>query len=74
MWPSALWLPLVAVVLGATPGLGLVGCMTRVELRTPVHLLAPLTAIVYCLTYVGFLMPWFISVVSLVIPVKAALA
>lgn len=67
--PAWWWLPLIAVVLGSAHGLVLVGCMTTVELNTPVELLAATTAVTYCLTYIGFLSPYVVAVLSAVGPV-----
>ncbi len=72
--PAWWWLPLIAVVLGSAHGLVLVGCMTTVELNTPSELMAATTAVTYCLTYIGFLSPWVIAVLSLVDPPWLALA
>lgn len=72
--PAWWWLPLIAVVLGSAHGLVLVGCMTTVELNTPSELMAATTAVTYCLTYIGFLSPWVIAVLSLVGPPWLALA
>jgi len=74
LWPHPLWLAPAAMVLGGASGLLLVGSMTIVEHHTPAHLMAPTTAIVYCLTYVGFLAPYWVSVLSLVLPVWTVLA
>ncbi|MDO5533164.1 MAG: MFS transporter [Propionibacteriaceae bacterium] len=74
VWPAWWWLPIVAVVLGCAHGLVLVGSMTEVELNTPHHLMAPATAVVYCLTYIGFLVPFAIAVVATVAPTWAVLA
>ena len=63
--PHPLWLPVVALALGATHGLVVVGCMTLVELSTPQHLLAPATASAYSLTYLGFTSPFVVSVLAL---------
>lgn len=72
--PAWWWLPLIAVVLGSAHGLVLVGTMTTVELRTPAELLAATTAVTYCLTYIGFLSPYIIAVLSLAGPAWLALA
>ena len=72
--PAWWWLPLIAVVLGSAHGLVLVGTMTTVELNTPVELLAATTAVTYCLTYIGFLSPYVIAVLTLVGPAWLALA
>ena len=74
LWPAWWWLPLIAVVLGSAHGLVLVGCMTTVELNTPQELMAATTAVTYCLTYIGFLSPYVIAVLSLVGPAWIALA
>lgn len=72
--PAWWWLPLIAVVLGSAHGLVLVGCMTTVELNTPDELLAATTAVTYCLTYIGFLSPYVIAVLSIVGPAWLVLA
>lgn len=74
LWPHPLWLVPAAMVLGGASGLLLVGSMTIVEHHTPAYLMAPTTAIVYVLTYIGFLAPYWVSVLSLVIPVWTVLA
>lgn len=74
LWPAWWWLPLIAIVLGSAHGLVLVGCMTTVELNTPVELLAATTAVTYCLTYIGFLSPYVIAVLTLVGSAWLALA
>lgn len=72
--PAWWWLPLIAVVLGSAHGLVLVGCMTTVELNTPAELMAATTAVTYCLTYIGFLSPYVVAVLSLVGPSWLVLA
>lgn len=74
VWPAWWWLPVVAIVLGAGHGLVVVGCMTTTELNTPTHLLAPAVAVVYCLTYIGFLAPYVVAVLALVGPTWLVLA
>lgn len=73
LWPAPWWLPAIAVVLGSCHAFLIVGCMTLVELHAPPGLLAPLTAIVYCLAYVGFVAPWVVAALSLVLPPWIAL-
>lgn len=68
VWPHPGWLVAVALVLGAAHGLLVVGCLTLAEHHTPARLLAPVTAVVYCLTYVGFTAPFVVSVLALVAP------
>lgn len=72
--PAWWWLPLLAVILGAAHGFILVGCMTTVELNTPPELLAATTAVTYCLTYIGFLSPYIIAVLTTIGPAWLALA
>lgn len=74
LMPHPLWLFPVAVVLGCAHGLLMAGSITIVEHHTPDHLMAPTTAVVYCLTYIGFLAPWVVSVLTLVMPAWAVLA
>ena len=72
--PAWWWLPLLAVLLGAAHGLLLVGSMTTVELNTPPEMMAATTAVTYCLTYIGFLAPYVIAVLSAVGPTWVVLA
>jgi len=72
--PHPLWLIPAALVLGTANGLLLVGSITIVEHHTPPHLMAPTTAVVYSLTYIGFLAPFVVSIASLYIPTWAFLA
>lgn len=72
--PAWWWLPLVALVMGCAHGLVLVGSMTTVELNTPQHLMAPATAVVYCMTYIGFTAPFFVAVLATVGPTWLVLA
>ncbi|MFT3875409.1 MAG: MFS transporter [Propioniciclava sp.] len=73
LWPASWWLPVIAVVLGSCHALLIVGCMTLVELNSPPGLLAPMTAIVYCLAYIGFTAPWVVALLALVVPAWVAL-
>lgn len=72
--PHPLWLAPAAIVLGAAHGLLMVGSITIVEHHTPPHLMAPTTAVVYSLTYIGFLAPYVVSSASLFIPTWMFLA
>lgn len=72
--PHPLWLVPAAVVLGAAHGLLMVGSVTIVEHHTPPHLMAPTTAVVYSLTYIGFLAPYAVSTASLFVPTWTFLA
>ncbi len=72
--PNPLWLLPAALVLGCAHGLLMVGSITIVEHHTPAQLMAPVTAVVYCLTYIGFLAPWVVSMLMLVIPAWTVLA
>jgi hypothetical protein len=72
--PHPLWLVPAAVVLGAAHGLLMVGSITIVEHHTPPHLMAPTTAVVYSLTYIGFLAPYAVSTASLLVPTWTFLA
>ena len=72
--PNPAWLVPAALVLGSAHGLLMVGSITVVEHHTPAHLMAPTTAVVYSLTYIGFLAPYFVSLMSLVIPAWTVLA
>lgn len=74
VFPHPLWLVPAAVVLGAAHGLLMVGSITIVEHHTPPHLMAPTTAVVYSLTYIGFLAPYAVSTASLFIPAWTFLA
>ena len=74
MFPHPLWLMPAAVVLGAAHGLLMVGSITIVEHHTPPHLMAPTTAVVYSLTYIGFLAPYAVSTASLFVPAWTFLA
>ena len=74
MFPHPLWLMPAAVVLGAAHGLLMVGSITIVEHNTPPHLMAPTTAVVYSLTYIGFLAPYAVSTASLFVPAWTFLA
>lgn len=73
LWPNAAWLPVTAVVLGTGHALTVVGCMSLVEIHTPAPLMAAMTAVTYCLTYVGFLAPWVVSLLALLVPVWVVL-
>lgn len=72
--PHPAWLVPAAIVLGSAHGLLVVGSITIVEHHTPLHLMASTTAVVYCLTYIGFLAPYWVSMLSLFIPVWVVLA
>lgn len=72
--PHPAWLVPSAIVLGAAHGLLVVGSITIVEHHTPTHLMAATTAVVYTLTYIGFLAPYWVSMLSLVVPTWTALA
>ena len=74
LWPSPWWLPPVALIMGVAHGLLMVGCLTIVEHHTPVHLMAPTSAIVYALTYIGFTAPYWVSLWSLIVPGWTVLA
>lgn len=74
LFPHPLWLLPAAVVLGAAHGLLMVGSITIVEHHTPPHLMAPTAAIVYGLTYIGFLAPYAVSTASLFVPAWTFLA
>ncbi len=74
VFPHPAWLIPSAVVLGSAHGLLVVGSITIVEHHTPHHLMASTTAVVYCLTYIGFLAPYWVSMLSLVVPVWVVLA
>lgn len=73
LWPAPWWLPVVAVVLGGCHALLIVGCMTLVELHSPPELLAVMTAVTYCLAYIGFVAPWIVAALALVVPPWVAL-
>jgi MFS family permease len=72
--PHPLWLVPAALVLGAAHGLLMVGSITIVEHHTPPDLMAPTTAVVYSLTYIGFLAPYVVSMASLFVPAWTFLA
>lgn len=72
--PHPAWLVPSAIVLGAAHGLLVVGSITIVEHHTPTHLMAATTAVVYTLTYIGFLAPYWVSMLSLVVPTWTVLA
>jgi MFS family permease len=74
LFPHPLWLVPAAVVLGAAHGLLVVGSITIVEHHTPPHLMAATTAVVYSLTYIGFLAPYAVSTASLFVPTWTFLA
>lgn len=74
LFPHPAWLIPGAIVLGSAHGLLLVGAMTIAEHHTPTHLMAPVSAIVFCLTYIGFLAPFVVSLASLIMPPWAFLA
>lgn len=74
LFPHPAWLLPAAIVLGAANGLLMVGSITIVEHHTPANLMAPTTAVVYCLSYIGFLAPFVVSVASLVMPAWLFLA
>lgn len=57
-------LPLAWVSLGSAYGMTLVGGLRTIETHTPPRLLAPVSAVFYALTYVGFVAPWAIARLS----------
>jgi len=61
-------LPVAAVAFGLTYGALLVGGLRTIATHVDVALLAPVNAVFYCLTYVGFLAPFVIAVVASVVP------
>ncbi|MFP5416685.1 MAG: MFS transporter [Actinomycetes bacterium] len=72
--PHPVWILPAALVLGCAQGLLMAGSITIVEHHTPDHLMAATTAVVYCLAYIGFLAPWVVSVLTLLVPAYAVLA
>lgn len=72
--PHPAWLIPAGIVLGTAHGLLVVGSITIVEHNTPIHLMAATTAVVYCLTYIGFLAPYWVSMLSLFVPAWSVLA
>ena len=74
-WTQWLWLlPVCTIVLGTSYGMTLVGGLRTIETHVPVHLLAPVSAVYYCLTYLGFFIPLVAALVSTVVSVPVALA
>lgn len=61
-------LPVAAVVFGLSYGTLLVGGLRTVATHVDAALLAPVNAVFYCLTYIGFLAPFVIAVVASVVP------
>ncbi|WP_022910925.1 MFS transporter [Aestuariimicrobium kwangyangense] len=57
-------LPVAWVVFGAAYGLLLVGGLRTIETHTPVEVLAPVSAVFYALTYIGFAAPWTMTVAT----------
>lgn len=68
----ALLIP-AAAVLGCAYGTVLVGGLHQVERLTDAHSHGPVTAVFYCLTYVGFAAPYLVAVVAGVLPVPVIL-
>lgn len=59
------WLLLpVWLILGAAYGTTLVGGLGLVERRTPIPLMAPTNAVFYVLTYVGFIAPYWVALLT----------
>lgn len=59
------WLLLpVWLVLGAAYGTVLVGGLGLVERRTPMALMAPSNAVFYVLTYIGFIAPYWVALLT----------
>ncbi|WP_432846526.1 MFS transporter [Amycolatopsis sp. CA-161197] len=61
-----------AVVLGAAYGMLLVGGLSRVEALAEAADLAGVTAVFYCLAYLGFAAPYLFAAVDVVIPAPVA--
>ena len=61
-------LPVAAVAFGLTYGTLLVGGLRTIATHVGGPLLAPVNAVFYCLTYIGFLAPFVIAVVASVVP------
>ncbi|QRP47779.1 MFS transporter [Amycolatopsis sp. FDAARGOS 1241] len=61
-----------AVVLGAAYGMLLVGGLSRVEALAEPSDLAGVTAVFYCLAYLGFAAPYLFAAVDVVVPAPAA--
>lgn len=62
---GVVWLlPAVWLILGAAYGTTLVGGLVLVERRTPVPLMAPTNAVFYVLTYVGFVAPYWVALLT----------
>ncbi|MEU4670354.1 MFS transporter [Amycolatopsis sp. NPDC023774] len=61
-----------AVVLGAAYGMLLVGGLSRVEALADAADLAGVTAVFYCLAYLGFAAPYLFAAVDVVIPAPVA--
>lgn len=61
---SAWFLLPVWLVLGAAYGTNLVGGLGLVERRTPIPLMAPTNAVFYVLTYVGFIAPYWVALLT----------
>lgn len=57
-----------AIVLGAGYGMLLVGGLSRVEALATAEELAGVTAVFYCLAYVGFGAPYLFTAVNMVVP------
>jgi hypothetical protein len=57
-----------AIVLGTGYGMLLVGGLSRVEALATAEELAGVTAVFYCLAYVGFAAPYLFTAVSMVVP------
>lgn len=66
--------PVAALALGASYGLGLVGGLTAVERHSPPRQLAMTNAVFYCLTYVGFFVPTVVTTLAKQIPTTSAIA
>jgi MFS family permease len=59
---DTVWLMLLTTpVLGATYGTLMVAGLREVERNVPSPLLAPGVAVFYCVTYLGFFVPWLLS-------------